>query len=506
MFTVLLVDDEDSVLEVLKNSIHWQELGVDVLLAASDGKTALECFEGRHIDLLITDIRMPRMDGLELIQRVRDISPDTHYILLTAYGEFEYAKQAIMLGVENYLLKPVAREEVEQNIRNTLNNIYQKRRNSESLLKENVLRRWVSGTIGEEELSDRAAVLGLNLYRKAYCVICLVKKKSDSMAEFIRTCVEAFSKEYDVNRFWDEKGNYVFILGGREFYTNALSEELEDMAKKAGAEEFVCAAIGTVVEQTRNVRLSYQAACDAIELADLQTSGVVLCNREEARGTNADLLAEEIRFLFYLTEEESRLQGYRHLAHKLMKGEAPFGEVYTRLIQGCLLVLVNEFPICEGMQEQVYSYAASGEKEEKEDMEREMVNLLLKVYEIFKSYVASWTPIIQRTVLYIRNSVLSGESVSLKEFCGQNGMNPAYLGHMFKSETGYFFNDYLNRCRIERATVLLRNPNRMVKDIAEEVGFTYTSYFVKCFREQKGMSPAKYRQELLELQNGRHRG
>ena len=72
-------------------------------------------------------------------------------------------------------------------------------------------------------------------------------------------------------------------------------------------------------------------------------------------------------------------------------------------------------------------------------------------------------------------------------------MNSAYLGHIFKKETGFFFNDYLNQCRINRSIVLLRNPNRKIKDIALDVGFTSASYYVKCFRECKGVSPTKYR-------------
>ena len=113
MYHVLLADDEESVLNVLRTSIDWQGLGIETLLTANDGLAALEVFERQQIDLLITDIRMPRLDGLELIRSVRRLYPETHCILLTAYGEFDYARQAIDLGVENYLLKPVAKNEIE---------------------------------------------------------------------------------------------------------------------------------------------------------------------------------------------------------------------------------------------------------------------------------------------------------------------------------------------------------------------------------------------------------
>ena len=184
MYSVLLVDDEESVLSALKDSIGWQELGVDTLLTASNGRAALDLFESGQIDLLVTDICMPVMDGMELIRNVRRLRPETHCVLLTAYGEFEYAKEAIRLGVDNYLLKPMARDEMIQTIQTALDNVYKRRSNSRTLLQENVLRRWASGTISGEELSERAAVLGINLYQPVYCAVCMRKRAMEAPPRF----------------------------------------------------------------------------------------------------------------------------------------------------------------------------------------------------------------------------------------------------------------------------------------------------------------------------------
>ena len=168
---------------------------------------------------------------------------------------------------------------------------------------------------------------------------------------------------------------------------------------------------------------------------------------------------------------------------------------------------MNEYPDRQGLQDRVYHDAAPKNwPQGEEELEEAVVLLLKNIYSIYNEYLNEYTPIVAKTVLYIRDGVMNGEGVSLKEFCGRNGMSPAYLGHLFKRETGYFFNEYMTKWRIERAIVLLRNPNRMDKDIAEEVGFAYTSYFVKCFREQKGVSPAKYRQELLDIQRVQGKG
>ena len=95
MYTVLLTDDEPSILDTLSTTIHWQQFGVSVVLTAMDGHHALDVMSHQKVDLLITDIQMPHMDGLALLSEVRTLYPDTHCILLTAYSEFEYAKKAL---------------------------------------------------------------------------------------------------------------------------------------------------------------------------------------------------------------------------------------------------------------------------------------------------------------------------------------------------------------------------------------------------------------------------
>ena len=124
MYTVLLVDDEVPILDSLSFCIDWNQFGVSTLLTASDGIHALQLMSNQEVHIVITDIKMPNMDGLSLLKEIRNTYPDTRCVLLTAYSEFEYAKAAIKLGVENYILKPINCKELEDTIENTLNNIY----------------------------------------------------------------------------------------------------------------------------------------------------------------------------------------------------------------------------------------------------------------------------------------------------------------------------------------------------------------------------------------------
>lgn len=502
MYTVLLADDEEKILSVMKTRINWQELGVDKLLTAPDGRAALDLFEQQRVDLLVTDIRMPRVDGLELIEKVRSLYPDTHCILLTAYGEFEYAQKAIRLGVENYLLKPVSDVEMAQTVRKALDNLYNSRKNSRDLLRENTLARWTAGTIGSEELSERATVLGLNLYQPEYCVLCAVRQGKASMTAFRAACTEQLTEHCEVNSFWDEHGRWVMILGGRDLSEETLSGMIRRAAQKSGTEDSVRVAIGAAVRETDLLHMSYMNACDTIELNDLSSSELLLKSETETIGIDADLLAEEIRILYYLPDKAIRSTGYRHLAAKFWQQdghEAPLNSL-SRLRKGCLRVLMSEFPEQGTLRDALNITGWDSESLEERLFVHQAEEMLETGYGLFTDCLAGLSPIVQLALKYVHDSVMEGVGISIKDFCAKNGMNPAYLGHLFKKETGSFFNDYLMQCRINQSIILLRNPNRKVKDIAEEVGFASASYYVKCFRENKGMSPTHYRMGLKQTE------
>lgn len=262
MFQVLLCDDELSVTNFLKNSIPWESLGIQNIFTASDGQEALYLFEKNRIDLLITDIRMPRMDGLELLEAVREKNPDTHCILLTAYGEFEYAKTAFRLGVDNYLLKPIHIGELTDTIENTVENMYLYRQNKEALFRENILRRWLGGTIGEDELGERSNLLGdLNIYQFSYCASCMIKiDRTVSLSAYTEQCTQMLSTVYDCLHVWDNHGYYVLITGGHSIDRLEVADALEETAGQLNIRDKIRIAVGTIVDQSENLPLSYQSA------------------------------------------------------------------------------------------------------------------------------------------------------------------------------------------------------------------------------------------------------
>jgi two-component system response regulator YesN len=383
-----MVDDEAQVLDNLSESISWPQFGIETVLRASDGIEALECLKQHPVDLLITDVRMPRMNGFELLHRVHEQYPAIHCILLTAYSEFEYAREAIALGVENYLLKPLQSNELEATIEKALDNIYRSR---SAIFRDNILLRWVEGTIGTEELAERANLLNINIYQSSYCAAVLESPKANSLlAAYAAECADTFENGIEAFGFWAErdKGNnrFVFIIGGKNLNRNILESQFYQAALRLNLAGRVRAGIGDIVSDAAELPLSYRKAIVKTTKSENENSGHIL---------------------------------------------------------------------------------------------------------------NSLSPVVRQTLNYINSNYAEG--VSIKEFCALHNMSPAYVGWLFKKETGIFFNTYLMEFRIQRATELLRDGGERINEVAALTGFSSPSYFISCFKRSVGLSPVKYR-ETIEKQ------
>lgn len=174
MYRVLIVDDEPMICLGLQMMVEWKAWGFSHVDTASCGEEALACMEKNLPDLLITDIRMPRMDGIELVKEVRRREWEVHILVLSGYDDFEYVRSMAAQGIENYLLKPVNEEELNSNVTNVVHKIQkegerkQRAKLDRNLIEENIINRWLYGVIGEKELQERAEFLDLNLEAEQY--------------------------------------------------------------------------------------------------------------------------------------------------------------------------------------------------------------------------------------------------------------------------------------------------------------------------------------------------
>lgn len=501
MFTVLLVDDEQAELDNLIRAIDWSQFGIGQVLCAQDGQSALDLMAKERVDLLITDIRMPQMNGLQLIEIVRQRFPHTHCILLTAYEHFEYARAAVRLGAENYLLKPLNVTELEETVSHALDNLYIHRQTSEILFAENVLVRWLHNSIGEEELFERTSLLDFNPYLPQYLVVCIRKSNQE---EIIRDyCIqvkELLHKKYEVYFVWDQYSDYhVFILGGRELDKEQIRQVFQQTASRFPASRHLTIAIGPVVNHSHDMVRSFQAAGRLLDQCLDAAELTILTDHDDSVNYNAELTASWLQRVFSAATSDERhdiamkqLQSDRH-------SQLSLDEQYRRIIQGLTLLYNRVLPNNpERRIRLLKNFCRVAPFENREEFIAATLDAMDYCYVQYQHDMNELSPVIHMAIDYV--AMHYSEFISIKDFCNRNKISMPYFGHLFKNETGVFFNSFLMQYRICAATELLRNTELKIYEVASSVGFSSPSYFIACFRQQTGLSPIKYR--MQEHRNG----
>ncbi|WP_010250591.1 response regulator transcription factor [Acetivibrio cellulolyticus] len=274
MYRMLIADDEPFIVEGLKYIMNWEEFGIELIGTASNGFEALELIKKGGADLLITDIKMPKMSGLELIQKVKELKLNTRFIILSGYDDFEYLKESIKLGIENYLLKPINCEELEETIVNARNKLEsQNLQNSYSnkdmdIIKNNILYRWVTASISESELLERASLLDIPLEYSKYvaCILrlfpntdagddlyVLIQKAEEICANAIKSCNSGVI-------FCTPENNIVFIMNDLEESHNLARHCISNLKDDLNVNCFI--TIGSIENDYKIVSRSYFRALE----------------------------------------------------------------------------------------------------------------------------------------------------------------------------------------------------------------------------------------------------
>ncbi len=502
MFTVLLVDDEPTMLESVKASIQWQQLGVRAVFTAPDGQQAIEVLKENTINLIISDIRMPYMDGISLLKYVRSNYPDTHIILVSAHSEFEYARQAIALGAENFLLKPVQKEELVESIERALDNIYSNRNASQQLFRSNIFIRWVKGTIAENELADRAAMLKINLYLPEYQVFILQKNRRDlSLSSYCLACVKQLEGTLDIYHFKDDSECHIFIVGGRFLADSPVISNLTEIALRMGLSNMFTISVGSIVSSSSSLSQSFYAAQNLLESVTPQDSNIdsipVLREGQDVE-PNKELVVQQLNILLHDEDDDSFPDRCYSFVENLILTTSQKGISYAQslLVRSIRNLFHQEFPKLPDVQEQIANRARLiKDSPDWDSLRAEAVDLLNHAHFLYRYYTNLFSPIVQSAIQYIHAHY--SESISIQEFCNIKKVSAPYLGHLFKLETGSFFNTYLTQYRISNSIPLLLDFDLKINDIAARVGFSSTNYYITCFRKQTGLSPIKYRTQAF---------
>lgn len=519
MYKALIVDDEPIIMEGLKHVIQWESFGVEIAATVSDAYEALSFLQKQPVDIVITDIRMPEMDGLQLVQEIRDRKLGTKIIILSGYGDFAYVKKAAVLGIENYLLKPIDEQELSMTIQHTVEKLANDRkmefwqRKNDRILRENILFRWLTGNITESELKDRAGFLGINLSRAVYlvCIIHILRPKcaGESQLSHLSFAVQNISAELLENChnsivFNGISGDTVVIFSDDDagFQRDDLDGRLKKVvgSLRSSLDIHTVVTVGSKEKGYLSATVSYKLAYQLQNYRILHPADTVIWYDEIRRACRrADSAVKidyrELKSAMYQKDTAAVQRFLDDIYDEISKA----GDLSPESVK-CLVIeiLYHIFSTLD-----VRGIANDFEGKDGDGLldvlNRDTLPELFKwLKELTAAYICEMqssgkklSPVIGSVLNYVKRHY--GEDLSLKTLSENYHINAAYLGQLFKRETGELFSAYLNRYRMEKAKEMLRATPWKESEIASRVGYTNVNYFSNLFKKVVGIYPSDYR-------------
>nr|WP_256217415.1 response regulator transcription factor [Paenibacillus sp. OV219] len=529
---MMIVDDEAVVRRGLKNTIRWEEHGFQLIGDYANGRDAWHEIELEQPDLVISDISMPYMDGLELAGLITSNFPDIKVIILTGYDEFEYAQQAVRLKVSDFLLKPITAMEIrtllnkvraemdeEMKIREDLSMLQSQLRQSMPLLRERLLERLVVLGVGKPEIEVRFSYFDIPKLTPPYLVIVADiddfgdRERLESVhdEEFLRFAAfnvfEEITDQKNALSFRTREERMAAVITGvppeTDIYEHAyeLAEEIRHQIERY-LKLTVTVGVGRSCGSADQLPLSYKSALSALDYRFLVGKNRVLSiiDMEGAPASRAVPTLDWDRQLATVVKTGSAAdaqQLIKQIVDELKRLRLPIEGCYLQL-QKLTLSLMNtiqELGIGENelaSQQQswltdIYSFKTL---DELELWLMHIVSNLITAVSTNRSHYTNTQMI--RATEYIE-AHYADEQISLQDLCRHVLMSTSYFSLIFKQYTGETFIEYLTRVRVEKAKVLLSTTSLKLYEIAEKVGYADPNYFSLLFKKHAGQAPREYR-------------
>lgn len=540
MYTLLIADDEQLERQALRFIIEKELADIRVIGETGDGISAIRIAESEKPDIVLMDIRMPGINGLEAAKSIRALLPETVIVMLTAMEEFSYAKEALTLGAAEYLLKPVRPADLVRVLAGITIKICQlkARAQEEKLLRKSVedvmpfiqmsfVYDLIAGNIKDlAQLRERSRFLGMKIDFGVALVINIenFKQRTDSDTELEKQILKQRIYQL-VCSIVGERGlvspfssdNLVVLLGFEESHTAEFIKD--DVFKTAVAiresifkilDMNIWIGIGRYYDNPLEVHKSYLEAMNA----ERQRSFI---------GDNQIIHVEDIPYFStgpfnYPFHYERAVQdkvrcGDRKQAKKLLRellGEIFGSKASMETVKACvleLLIVLSRSAVEGGANlDQLTLLNIKGINgltscHSKEQVEQWMLEFLDSFMDnMLKNRSSINLRVINKACDYITENC--HRNISLEEVAQTVHLSHFYFSRLFKQEKGYNFVDFITKVRVDRAKVMLQDPDYTVVQIAAEVGYQDASYFCRVFRHTMDMTPKQYRSEMCKHKTG----
>ena len=528
MMKVFLVDDEIAIRENLRNSFPWEEKGYQLVGEAPDGEMALPMLRDLNADILLTDIRMPFMDGIRLCEEVQRTMPWVERIILSGYDDFAYAQKAISLGVKEYLLKPVTAAELEAALNRVSRQIEEKRRDRENLtaLRERLssgnqfLRDKLLASLftdegdseDDEALLSQMRALGVNLTAGCYTVIDIAFTAEGEKRPACRNALISLAEMSGggVHVCSAPKGARALVLGDNPEDTEERAYSFANSAihlPEMQAAEGTLISVGETVRDFHEIRQSMKSARHVrhLQMAGGGWEGKIVSGNEIA-GQRTPLSETDLSPLYerlqYASEDEVEpiLTEYtRSLDSTLALGYLRVAGLLTarRVIQE------GEGNPKEVLSDELVKEALHTEGEEGFRLLSELLRKAIAYRNRNRSGYGDST--ISRARAFLSQHY-ADPNLMLQDVAGEVHLSQSHFSTVFAQETGLTFTQYLTALRISKAKELLEATEMRSSQIAQEVGYNDSHYFSYLFKKTTGMTPSDYRRANREKESGQSLG
>lgn len=531
LYRIMLVDDEEEVRKAIIRKMDWARLGFEVVGDAENGEDALEKLEQLEPDVVMTDIRMPYMDGLTLTARIREQYPSVKILIFSGYDDFEYAQQAIKLGVIEYILKPVNGQELAEilsRVRVSLDEEIEQRRDIDALrenylgslpiLRELFLNDLVRRAADVDDITPKLReygidILGARKWLTAVIYVEQVERREEQVLSqhqelipiSVRSLAEDHLKPYCRFAVFNsmEGITVVAAIDGDNTQTGLINV-LNDICKESRRmlEVSITVGVGHSCDTLWEIARSYQTAVDALGYREIVGKGKAIYINDVEPVSRGKLLLdakaeEELVSAVKFGPRDRIDRVIRQVTARMEEARvhARQYQVYMLSVINCLTRLMQQYDL--DVNELLEDHALYGEILEGSCRGEEFADRIIPIACRMNEAMNRERDNTARKVIleakdYIRENFADPE-LSVEMLCRHLHMSPAYFSTMFKKETGQSYVNYVTEVRLNKAVELLNETDDKTYVIAQKVGYPEQNYFSYVFKKKYGVSPTRYR-------------